>query len=37
VAQDFVVPHPDGALPEVKIIARLKTCSSRTTSEQSWS
>src|SRR5713101_160110 len=34
VAQDFVVPHPDGALPEVRTIARLKTYCSQTTDYQ---
>src|SRR5207245_6082083 len=34
VAEHFVVPHPDCALPEVKTIARLKTyCSQKTDSE----
>jgi toxin ParE1/3/4 len=28
---DFVVPHPVGALPEVKTIARVKTHCSQTT------
>jgi hypothetical protein len=28
------VPHPDGALPEVKTIARVKTHCSQTTRER---
>jgi hypothetical protein len=31
VAKDFVVVHHDGALPEAKIIARLKAYSLQTT------
>src|SRR6266702_2346267 len=35
MAEDFVVPHPDGALPEVKTIARLKTyCSQKTSADR---
>src|SRR5947207_61466 len=33
VAEDFVAPHPDGALLEVKTIARLKTYCSQKTAE----
>jgi hypothetical protein len=33
MAQDFVVPHADGGLPEAKISTRLKTHSSQTTKD----